>query len=538
VGVLKQRIMSSKPVWLATGIAAIPYALGLLTFWSTRWTWRQLHNGCIMVIAGALTLLAIGYWHLQYVGIAVVAVLLLTSLEQWYAARPELFVVWWRAQWRYHTKYRWEFKRAIRSAGLSSLDPLKPGVRARIVGVTANEHVDLVEVRMSSAQTPPMYQRRIDGIRRDLGAVGGRAVPSHRSVQNVTLWLWKTDPLKQIVRPYEHRLPPEDGDWDAWFKQGLAVARYENGDPFKIDLISVPFHWLFAGPSRSGKSGGIGALLGAGEWALHKKAWLLDAIDPARGVELTPYDEAGLFHRFVRGKLPSNLENKPLKELQDEYGDGWINLLGDEFKQDVALTIHRFYAEMCLRAGALLGKARKFTPSTVTPLRTLLVDEIATVMAIGPVDATVGGVVTKINIKQEMEEILRQGLKFGFQVIGAVQDPLKSQVEVRDLFTYFTAFGDLGQVGFDKLFGTGAYKLAGEPKIPMRLQGVAITGTNVLSLEEIEKLADEFDRTIRIRFCWETDADIKAMGERGRKARGDDGAAIHNDLPAKERVNA
>jgi hypothetical protein len=341
-----------------------------------------------------------------------------------------------------------------------------------------------------------------------LGAIGGRAVQSQRSVHNVTLWLWKTDPLRQIVHPYDHRPPPPDGDWTAWFKEGLAVARLENGDPFKLDLITVPFHWLLAGESRSGKSGAIGSYLGQAEHAIHSKVVKIDAIDPARGVELIGYHRAGLFNKFVYGEMPKEFEGKTLDELYEEYGDGWIELLGPQFRKDTARLIHRFYGEMCLRGADLLGKARVFTPSVATPLRQLLIDEIATVMALGTVE--VDGI--KVNIGLELQEILRQGLKFGFMVIGAVQDPLKSQVDVRDLFTYFTGFGGLGAMQFDKLFGTKAYKAAGEPKIPKRLQGVAFTGTNVLGWEQLDQLADEYDTTIRVRFTWETDEAIAAMG--------------------------
>jgi len=509
-------VRSTRLVWIITGIAAIPAVAGYLTFLAVRWTYRQLRNGCVMILLGTGLAVGTSYLWLSPWQAALTFGLILLLHGVWFSRRGELFVVWWRAQWRYWTKYRWLWGTAIRAANLVSMDPAHPGVKARILpgGITANEHVDLLEVQMSPHQTPELWQREIKGIRQTLGAVGGRAVQSRRSVNNVTLWLWKTDPLNQIVRPYEHRPPPEDDDWEAWFAEGFEVGRYEDGSPFKIDLISTPFHWLFSGPSRSGKSGGIGALIGAGEWALHKKAWKIDAIDPARGVELIMYDQAGLFNRFVHGELPKQLEGLSLEQLYEIHGDDWIELLGPQFKKDVALTIHRFYGEMCLRAADILGKARVFTPSVKTPLRSLLIDEIATVMAMGTIKLDDG---TSVNITRELEEILRQGLKFGFMVIGAVQDPLKDQVKVRDLFTYHSAFGDLGMVAFEKLFGNGSYKAAGSPAIPMRLQGVSITGTNVLSLEEISKLASEFDKTIRIRFCWETNADIAAMGERGSR---------------------
>ena len=71
-----------------------------------------------------------------------------------------------------------------------------------------NEHCDFVEVQMLPYQVPALYQKRVDGIRRHLGYVGGRAVESRQSVNHVTLWLWKHDPLRKIVDPYKPRLAP------------------------------------------------------------------------------------------------------------------------------------------------------------------------------------------------------------------------------------------------------------------------------------------------------------------------------------------
>src|SRR4249920_4887 len=429
-------VRQTKFVYVCLMIAAIPAVSAYCGFLVVRWTKRLLTNGAVAIFTGLVLELKVTYDRIGWPAAVFVVLVAASQHYLWWRHDPTFFAVWWRAQWRYWTKYRWMFDRAMRSAGLTSTDPARPSAKARIVDITANEHVDLIEVEMLDNQTPELYQYAIQGVRRTLGGIGGRAVQSKKSVHNVTLWLWKTDPLRQIVRPYDHRPPPPDGDWAAWFKEGLAVARVENGDPFKLDLITVPFHPLLAGESRSGKSGAIGSLLGAGEHAIHARVWLIDAIDPARGVELMPYFTAGLFNRFVYGKMPEEFKDKTLDELYEKYGDDWIELLGPQFREDTARVIHRFYGEMCLRGAELLGKARVFTPSVKTPLRSLLIDEIATVMAMGTVEVND----IKVNITLELEEILRQGLKFGFQVIGAVQDPLKGQVSVRDLFTYFVAF--------------------------------------------------------------------------------------------------
>ena len=48
---------------------------------------------------------------------------------------------------------------------------------------------------------------------------------------------------------------------------------------------------------------------------------------------------------------------------------------------------------------------------------------------------------------------MRQGRKFGFMIIGAVQNPLKEQVALRDLFTYFTGFRLAAKTATDIIFG-------------------------------------------------------------------------------------
>src|SRR5829696_4597243 len=338
---MRTKIMKALMLFLA-----VPAVLSYTGFKITRWTYRQLRNGCVMIFGGTGVLVGAAYLWLTPAQAASTLTLILLLHGVWFSHRGELFIVWWRAQWRYWSKYRWEFNRALRGANLVSMDPKHPGVQARIESVTANEFVDLVEVHMSTHQTPELYQQEIDGIRRTLGAVGGRAVNSRRGVQNVTLWLWKTDPLNQIVPPYEHRKPPEDGDWEAWFKEGLKIARYENGDPFRLDLISVPFHWLLAGASRSGKSGAIGALIGALEWAIKGGVVQIDAIDPAMGMELDGYDQADLFHRFIAAELPDELKGKSLEKLHEEYGDKWMAKLGDDFVQEIAICLRKFRVEL------------------------------------------------------------------------------------------------------------------------------------------------------------------------------------------------
>ena len=137
------------------------------------------------------------------------------GVAAWFLLRPLDFAAYWRAQYRYHFHLAPKWNEAMRAARLLSTDQKNPDRLSKIIGVWGNEHCDFVEVQMLPYQTPVLYQKRIDGIRRHLEYVGGRAVESKHAVNHVTLWLWKSDPLRKIVEPYKPRVAPVDGDWEA-----------------------------------------------------------------------------------------------------------------------------------------------------------------------------------------------------------------------------------------------------------------------------------------------------------------------------------
>ena len=159
----------------------------------------------------------------------------------------------------------------------------------------------------------------------------------------------------------------------------------------------------------------------------------------------------------------------------------------------------------------LVGKARKYTVSEATPVVVTIVDEIAALLSETAILA--GGF--KKQIASDLSEILRQGRKFGYMIIGAVQNPLKEQVALRDLFTYFTGFRLAIKTATDIIFGTGAWDAGAHcPQIPRWMQGTCYTGNDFAPAEEDDvevSMDEEFDMVIRIRVCCVTDEHIRML---------------------------
>jgi DNA segregation ATPase FtsK/SpoIIIE, S-DNA-T family len=464
-------------------------------------------------VAGTATLVIlaslIGWWWLGGWAAFVPPILLFLVLAQWFFRKPGDFTGWWRSHYRYTFKYRPRWGETMRSAHLVSTDPKYPEKLSKIEAVSGNEHVDFVEIHMLPYQTPELYQKRIEGIRRNLGAIGGRATSSKRDVRNVVLELWKSDPLRKIVEPYPQTPAPESDDadaWEEWFRTAIKIGRLENGDPFVLDIVSNPFHWLIAGISGSGKSGAIWAFLDQLEPAIRRGAAEVTAIDPAMGMELTAGAEAGLFKEFIHAELPEELQGKTTAEIEAMGVD--IMALDPKFERDVARFLRKRRLEMQLRGSAMLGKARKLRPRPGHPLRINLTDEIATILRDG-LESDI-----RRGMKSDMEENLRQGRKFGYMEVGAVQNPLKDQVSIRDLFTYFTMFKAASRTVVDLIFGTGAWEMGTKaPEIPRHLPGVCYTGNDFEAPDEaVSNVSkdEEATPTIRMRVAYCTDEHIRS----------------------------
>ena len=128
------------------------------------------------------------------------------------------------------------------------------------------------------------------------------------------------------------------------------------------------------------------------------------ALDPKGGMELAP--GRACFDRFVYGD-------------PDE---------GTDYEAEFAQVLEDAVAVMRRRQAALRGVARLHAPTVDEPLIVVIVDELASLTAyVLDRDA-------KRRIAAALSLLLSQGRAVGVTVVGAVQDPRKEVVALRDLF--------------------------------------------------------------------------------------------------------
>ncbi|GAA2123943.1 FtsK/SpoIIIE domain-containing protein [Glycomyces algeriensis] len=139
---------------------------------------------------------------------------------------------------------------------------------------------------------------------------------------------------------------------------------------------------------------------------------------------------------------------------------------------------------------------RKFTPSVETPLNILIVDELGAVLAYGS-DRT-----RMMRNRQGMALVGSQGRATGHLMWGAVQEPTKDTVPVRDLFTLRICLRVTAAVHPEMVLGDGARMrgaLADEiPNIP------ATAGIGF-------KVAERTRTPLRVRAAYATDADLEGL---------------------------
>lgn len=203
----------------------------------------------LLLLLSCVALWLQGWWW--WAGALVSAVV--AGLAAWALFSPSSFRGFFRVRWRYLRIYWPKWGEAMRAAKLTSLDPVKQGETAKMVGVSGNDYVDTITAEMMPGQTVKFFVMKAPGIGQTLGASGCRAVENAKSVHLVDLWLWHDDPLKKLnPKPFEIPEPPADGDWYRWMQTAPKIKILEDGTRKGVDLTRN--HWLIVGKSRAGKS--------------------------------------------------------------------------------------------------------------------------------------------------------------------------------------------------------------------------------------------------------------------------------------------
>lgn len=374
----------------------------VLLGWLGRLLWRLLMLVLTSPsILAVLTVVAVTLAVWQTAGpvpVLAAAVLVAVVLIGWRIRWPGGFDRWvrcnWRSWWRSGLIYRWRWSQAMTGAGLA-IRRNETEYLPQLVRVRCTRSVDRVRVRLLPGQTLDDYASVADRLGQTFGTLDCRIHTVPGRVHEVELWLLVHDPLAAIVQPFH---PGPDA-----LHVGLPVALAEDGSTWRLPLLGT--HVLVVGATGAGKGSVIWSILTGLTPSIDAGLVSVWAVDPKGGMELAPGRH--LFDRFSYGDSATD---------QASYEVGFAILLED------AVQVMRS------RQDRLRGVTRLHEPSTAEPLIVLVIDELAALTA-WTIDRE-----AKRRIGAALGLLLSQGRAVGVVVVGAVQDPRKEVLTVRDLF--------------------------------------------------------------------------------------------------------
>ncbi len=368
-----------------------------------------LRNIISVSLAAGLGWLYLRYgWLLPVLVVLLVAVLLAAWLVLDRASFARLVARPVRSRWRLAWVYRRRWSAVMVTAGLAKTHKGREYLPS-IKRVRCGPFADRVLVAMLTGQAPEAFERVADNLAHGFGAELCRVRKGDRPGR-VWLELVRKDALKDPLAALPIETDPGAVDLAA-----LSIGRQEDGSPWLLRLAST--HVLIAGATGAGK----GSILWSSVRALRAliRVGLVEvyALDPKR-MELSL--GRGLFARYACDP------------------EGMVKLLED------AVSV------MQDRAEAFGGMTRTFLPSTVHPFLVVLVDELAFLTAYQP----------ERDLRKRAEAAIAtltsQGRSVGVCVVGALQDPRKDVINLRNLFPTRIALRLDESEQVDMVLGDGA----------------------------------------------------------------------------------
>ncbi|GAB3920016.1 hypothetical protein GCM10027613_25380 [Microlunatus endophyticus] len=322
--------------------------------------------------------------------------------------------------------------------------------------------VDQIHVELLPGQTLEDFAAVGDRLAQTFGALDCRIHSVLRRPHHIEMWLLIKEPLEKVVAPF----PTTVAD----LAIGLPVGRVEDGRVHRMPIIGT--HVLIVGATGAGKGSVLWSVLLALQPAISGRLVRVWAIDPKGGMELAL--GAGLFDRFCYGD-----------STEATYEETFARLLED------AVVIMRD------RQDRLRGIARLHEPTTDEPLIMVVIDELAALTAW----------VTDRNLKRRIEGslglLLSQGRAVGVVIMGAIQDPRKEVLPMRDLFPTRITLRVNEAEHVTLALGPGVRaRGALADRIPEQLPGVGYVIVDGLAVPR------------RVRFSYVSDSDIEAACRR------------------------
>jgi DNA segregation ATPase FtsK/SpoIIIE, S-DNA-T family len=443
----------ARPVWRSP-VYETPWAI----IWAVqlarlllRLTWFVLTHPILDAVAAVL---AYDWLWLGWPGLVALVLLVASAL----VGLRLLFPAWFtrlvgnpaRNRWR-HWFYRRHWHAAMTLGGLA------PMYRKRVlvpvlVGVRASKSLDVVTVRLATGQAPGDFADRATTLAHAFGAELCRVRELGPGL--TTLEFVRADTL---AAPFGALPYPAETDLSA-----LAIGRAENGGPWFLRLLGT--HVLIAGATGSGKGSviwsAIRALLPAivGGWC---EVWALD---------------------------PKRMELSFGKPIFARYADQAAEMV--KLLEDAVAVMHD-------RAAQFGGITRTFTPSIMFPFLVVLVDEMAFITAYQP-DRDL-----RRRAEAAIATLTSQGRSVGVCVVGALQDPRKDVISLRNLFPTRVALRLDESDQVDMVLGDGARDRGA---LADEISPLPLTGAGV-GYVRLEASPDP----VRVRAAYVSDADIREM---------------------------
>ncbi len=443
----------ARPVWRSPVYEtpwAIIWAVQLIRLiW--RLTWFVFTHPILDAVAAVL---AYDWLWLGWPGLVALVLLIVSALVGLRLLLPDWFtrLVSKPARNRWRT---WFYRRHWHAA--MTLGGLAPMYRKRVLvpvllGVRASRSVDLVTVRLATGQAPADFADRAAGLAHAFGAELCRVRELGPGM--ITLEFVRADTLAE---PFGALPFPTEVNLAA-----LPVGRAEDGGPWLLRLLGT--HVLIAGATGSGKGSviwsAVRALLPAivGGWC---QVWALD---------------------------PKRMELSFGRDLFARYADQAADMV--KLLEDAVAVMHD-------RAAQFGGITRTFTPSIVFPFLVVLVDEMAFITAYQP----------ERDLRRRAEAAIAtltsQGRSVGVCVVGALQDPRKDVISLRNLFPTRVALRLDESDQVDMVLGDGARDRGA---LADEISPLSLTGAGVGYVR-----LDASPDPVRVRAAYVTDADIREM---------------------------
>lgn len=324
-----------------------------------------------------------------------------------------------------------------------------------------------VRVLLLPGQTPDNIADHTEGIAHTWRVFRVDASSPSRGV--VLLRVWVSDPLDKPFGPAAMGMPGLPGVRDREPKapaparyDSVDLGRCDDGSPWVLRLHGT--HVMVAGVTGAGK----GSIL----WGV------------TRG--LLPAARAGLVELWALDP----------KRMELSYGRALFQRYSSDPKEMVEM-LEDAVAEMSARADRFAGKVRKHEPSTDCPFVVVMVDELAFLTAYQP-DRDL-----RKRADAAIATLTSQGRSVGFCVLGALQDPRKEVMNLRNLFPDRIALRLDEPAQVDMVLGLGARDRGATADLISPIPDVG-AGVGYVKRET-------HPEPVRVRAAFVSDSDIDAM---------------------------